>query len=366
MISQPAPAPSTQKDGPRNYPLNCWWVAATSEEVGRKPLARWLLDRPVVLYRTEAGKVTALDDRCLHRWAPLSGGYLEGDSLVCGYHGARFAADGRCIRYPTQSSVPATARIRAYSVIERGPFVWIWMGDDARRLEVALPPDFAWSTDPARSVVRGGFTLEANYMLLHENVLDLTHFNYLHRNSFGITNRNTPEYSVEGNQVISRQVVDCTGYSADELAAERLDSFTMRTEETGRFVTPALHSAETVAFRRPNSRLPELETSYINHCVTPENPSRTHYWWFMGFSAMPPDAQSGLSQFIANGFSEDKTMLESIQRVVDRDARHRDYPEFSFAGDAGGIQARRALQRILAAEGNGSRGQKSEHLHATQ
>jgi len=109
-------------------------------------------------------------------------------------------------------------------------------------------------------------------MLLHENVLDLTHFNYLHRNSFGITNRNTPEYSVEGNQVISRQVVDCTGYSADELAAERLDSFTMRTEETGRFVTPALHSAETVAFRRPNSRLPELETSYINHCVTPENP----------------------------------------------------------------------------------------------
>jgi phenylpropionate dioxygenase-like ring-hydroxylating dioxygenase large terminal subunit len=347
MIENVLPAATAQLAPQRNYPLNCWWVAATSEEVGSKPLGRWLLDRPVVLYRTEAGNVTALDDRCVHRWAPLSSGFLEGDTLVCGYHGARYSADGRCIRYPTQSSIPATACVRSYSVIERGPFIWIWMGDDAKASQASLPPDFAWSKDPARSVVRGGYMLDANYLLLHENVLDLTHFNYLHRNSFGITNRNAPDYRVEGNQVISSRVVDCTGYSRSELAAARLDTMTIRVEETGRFVTPALHSLESVAFRRPNPQLPEREVTYINHCVTPENPSRTHYWWFMGFGAMPPEAASGLSQFIANGFSEDKMMLESIQRLIDCDARHRDFPEFSFVGDAGGIQARRALQRIL-------------------
>ncbi len=348
-----APTPAGQAFTQRNYPLNCWWVAATSEEVGRKPLGRWLLDRPVVLYRTEAGKVAALDDRCLHRWAPLSTGYLEGDELVCGYHGARYSADGRCREFPTQSSVPSTACVRAYSVVERGAFIWIWLGDDTRRAEVELPPDFPWTTDPSWGVVRGGYYLEANYMLLHENVLDLTHFNYLHRDSFGISNRQPAEYRVEGLQVIARQVADIAAWSEAERAAVNVDAFTIRTEETGRFVTPALHSTEVVAVRRANPQFPEWQVStYIHHMVTPETPSRTHYWWLMGFAGMPAEAATGMTQYIANGFAEDKTMLESVQHMIERDPRHREFPEFSFKGDAGGIQARRVLQRILDAEGS--------------
>jgi phenylpropionate dioxygenase-like ring-hydroxylating dioxygenase large terminal subunit len=336
---------------PRNYPLNCWWVAATGQEVGHKPLGRWLLDRPVVLYRTQDGTVVALDDRCMHRSARLSSGYLDGNVLVCGYHGARYAVDGRCVSYPTEKSVPSTACVRAYAVVERGPFVWIWLGDDLKRSKVSLPPDFAWATEPDRSVVRGGYTLEANFMLLHENVLDLTHFNYLHRNSFGITNRQPPHYHVDGNQVLCRHVVEVNRYTEAERTAERLDEFTIRTEETGGFLSPALHSLETVLLRRPNTRLPERQSTFVNHCVTPESPSRTHYWWFMGFGAMPPEALADLSNLIAKGFLEDKEMLESIQQVLDRDPRHREYPEFSFKGDAGGVHARRALQRILAVDG---------------
>jgi phenylpropionate dioxygenase-like ring-hydroxylating dioxygenase large terminal subunit len=323
-------------------------VAATSEEVGRKPLGRWLLDRPVVLYRTQEGAVTALDDRCLHRSARLSSGYLEGNVLVCGYHGARYAVNGRCVSYPTESSIPSTACVRAYAVLERGPFVWIWLGDDLKRSAAAPPPDFAWAADADRAVVRGGYTLEANYMLLHENVLDLTHFNYLHRNSFGITNRRPPHYHVEGNQVLCRHVMEVEGYTEAERTAERLDAFTIRTEETGGFVSPALHSLETVLIRRPNAQLPERQSTFVNHCVTPESPSRTHYWWLMGFGAMPPEALTDLSSLIVNGFTEDKHMLESIQQLMDRDPRHREYPEFSFKGDAGGVLARRALLRILA------------------
>jgi phenylpropionate dioxygenase-like ring-hydroxylating dioxygenase large terminal subunit len=54
-----------------NYPRNCWWVAATGAEVGEAPLGRWLLDTPVVLFRSH-GVASALADRCIHRWAPLS------------------------------------------------------------------------------------------------------------------------------------------------------------------------------------------------------------------------------------------------------------------------------------------------------
>ena len=48
----------------RNYPLRCWWVAARSEEVGRSMLARWLLDTPVLLFRTLAGDAVAIENRC--------------------------------------------------------------------------------------------------------------------------------------------------------------------------------------------------------------------------------------------------------------------------------------------------------------
>ena len=52
-----------------NAPRNMWWVAAHSREVTTKPLARWILETPVVLYRLADGTPAALYDRCPHRWA---------------------------------------------------------------------------------------------------------------------------------------------------------------------------------------------------------------------------------------------------------------------------------------------------------
>src|SRR5258708_175910 len=67
------PSPSSPEMLPRrNYPFNCWWVAATADEVSRRPLSRWLLEQRVVLFRKEDGTPVALEDRCAHRWAPLS------------------------------------------------------------------------------------------------------------------------------------------------------------------------------------------------------------------------------------------------------------------------------------------------------
>ena len=77
-----------------NYPRNMWWVAARTDELTTTPLARWILEMPVVLYRTESGEPVALDDRCPHRWAPLSEGQVEGEELRCPYHGMRFGTDG--------------------------------------------------------------------------------------------------------------------------------------------------------------------------------------------------------------------------------------------------------------------------------
>src|SRR5204863_342447 len=89
-----------------NCPFNCWYMAATSDEVGRDLLARRLLGTEVVLYRAGSGDVVAMEDRCVHRAYPLSAGRLDGDRLVCGLHGFVYDPDGTCVDVPSQKNVP--------------------------------------------------------------------------------------------------------------------------------------------------------------------------------------------------------------------------------------------------------------------
>ena len=109
-----------------------WYVAAYSAEVGRALLARTILGEPLVLYRTSAGQPAALVDRCVHRHFPLSAGQLDGDTIVCGYHGFTYGPDGRCVAVPGQQRIPRTARVTAYPVAEQDSLVWVWIGDPER------------------------------------------------------------------------------------------------------------------------------------------------------------------------------------------------------------------------------------------
>ena len=88
-----------------NYPRNMWWCAAHRDEVSETPMARWLLEKPIVLYRLADGTPIALDNRCPHRWAPLSRGKVVNDQLVCTYHGMEFGKDGVCTKVPTQDNI---------------------------------------------------------------------------------------------------------------------------------------------------------------------------------------------------------------------------------------------------------------------
>src|SRR5436190_22179122 len=111
---------------------NAWYVAGWSHEFAPGAIhARTLIDQPIALYRTADGGLVALEDRCCHRFAPLSLGRLEQDDLRCMYHGLKFAPDGRCIEIPGQPMIPPAARVRTYPAAESGAWIWIWMGDAA-------------------------------------------------------------------------------------------------------------------------------------------------------------------------------------------------------------------------------------------
>src|SRR4051794_35924401 len=149
-----------------NYPEKCWYVAATSKELGDAPLGRRLLDRDVVLWRSETGEVVALDDSCAHRGFPLSHGQIEGDRLVCGYHGCAYGADGRCVSIPTQQGVPRGMKVRSYPILEDPPFIWVWLGP-AAAASASRPPRAPWLTDVGWSTFANAWPIKANFLMVH-------------------------------------------------------------------------------------------------------------------------------------------------------------------------------------------------------
>jgi vanillate O-demethylase monooxygenase subunit len=166
---------------------DAWYAVGRSGEFERELRGEVVAGRPLVLWRTDHGDVTALDARCAHKRFPLwEGKLLEDGSLECAYHGFAYDADGRCVAIPAlhdqSDRIPATARQRRYPVVEQDGLVWLWPGDGdpgepPRTPEIASPEWETISTEPMK--------VAANARLLIENLFDLTHFYPLHADNIG-------------------------------------------------------------------------------------------------------------------------------------------------------------------------------------
>jgi len=163
------------------YLTNVWYVAALSTEVdGEALFRRRLLDVPVLIYRKGDGTPVALHDRCPHRFVPLSMGRREGDDVVCAYHGLKFDCTGKCNHNPHGNQrIPDAARTRAFPVVERHGFLWIWMGNEAA--DPAAIPDYSPLDEGHPNAVAYTYMHpNANYQLILDNVMDLSHIDHVH------------------------------------------------------------------------------------------------------------------------------------------------------------------------------------------
>jgi len=336
----------------RNYPYNCWWVAAFSHEVGRSMLSRWLLDTPVVLYRTEAGQVVAMEDRCPHRQAPLSLGTLRGDSVECAYHGFRFSPDGSCNRVPTMESPPPFC-VESYPVKEDGPLVWIYLGDREVLDNVGPPPALHWASDPEFAVLNGHIEIAANYMLLKENVLDLTHLGFLHAKTFGITDIvHPPEVVMEAEGVTYRQrFVEHPLPAGYAIPLGLKPGIIWNRETYGSFVSPALQTSANDCFDPAKPGEPAMGRYRFAHATTPVDQNRMHYFWLIARDhGRSPGEMEQFGNVIKQGFAEDKLMLEAIQQLANRAPRRGSSGERSVRADAAAVQARRIVTRWMERE----------------
>lgn len=180
---------------------NIWYVAMWADDLKQGEIvARRITDIPLALYRKEDGGIAALVDACPHRFAPLSRGkILAPDRLRCPYHGLEFDSGGACVRNPHASGrIPPAAKISSYSAIEKHSLIWVWMGDQGAA-DPGLIPDFSILTqaDPQHVSKRDYLRMDANYILITENLLDLSHASILHEGILGNADTIPAEIKVE-------------------------------------------------------------------------------------------------------------------------------------------------------------------------
>lgn len=329
-----------------SYPLECWYVAATADEVGASLLARRVAGRNIVLFRRSDGGVGALEDRCAHRAAPLSMGRLDGDTVVCGYHGFTYSPDGTCVRVPSQLHVPYGASVASFPVREEGPFVWVWLGHPARANAVD-PPALRPLTDDGWTVLGGARDMAVNYMLLHDNALDRTHFPFVHPDTIhsGYVEDPPPlQVEVTETQVSYSRTFAPAPLADWQATATGLDpAGRYEQRETGTFVSPALH-VDVMDIVGPDGA---VFRGVLVRAFTPVDESHTAVHWRAARNYALDDA--GVTERLRGVYertmTEDQPLLEAIQQQSGP-AGH----DVSAVADAPAIRAYQIVDRMLAEE----------------
>jgi phenylpropionate dioxygenase-like ring-hydroxylating dioxygenase large terminal subunit len=335
---------------------NCWYAAGWSRDFAVDALtAVTILNEPIVIYRKGSGDAVALQDRCCHRFAPLSMGRREGDNLRCMYHGLKFAPSGKCIEIPGQPKIPPQAMVRRFPVVDKYSVAWIWMGDAALADE-SLIPNFVGVDDPQWAMKPGRMDYNANYVLINDNLLDLSHIAFLHCKSLGASftpegvSRPTITKKARGVR-FENWIQSGPSQMSSALSKGRIDIW-----QTYEFVIPGVflltadfYPAGTCAKfpEREPMGVAALHRQFTCQAVTPLTDDRTCYFFAYGPWAQEPQHAETLYQLGLKAFNEDRVMIEAQQKNINRAPESK---MVTIAIDSGVAQFRRMMDDMMLAE----------------
>jgi vanillate O-demethylase monooxygenase subunit len=330
---------------------NAWYCAATSAEVGEKPFARRILDLPILFARDSSGRVQAIGDMCPHRFAPLHKGVRQGNVIECPYHGLRFdLSSGACAHNPHgDGKIPDTARVPRYPVAERGDVVWIWPGDPELALSESVP-ELQLFASGSHGRVGGVLTMNVDYRLVLDNLLDLSHAPYLHAGTLS-----PPRAKRE-----TRQAVEGVTVSVNTV----MRGVEVPSSQALYFSSPRGDYYSDIEWTAPGTLRQRLAITEMGedpeagavtrnaHLITPESDHSTHYFWFHSRNRLQDDAavDERTRAILSHAFlAEDEPMIAACQAYQ----AGRDF--FSLTSiflptDRASLRCRRIMEKLVADE----------------
>lgn len=327
---------------------NAWYAAALSSEVTRTPLRRRILNQDILLYRTEAGLPCALQNRCAHRGFPLHSGWLKGDRIVCGYHGMEYGPDGVCAYAPTADRPAPALKLQRYPLIERGPFIWIWMSA-AANADSSLLPDHDWLLNPEWDHLHGSLHARCSYVRMNENLFDVSHFPFLHKaHGVGTIAYARRHIDLEAHGDRLRMSWDIDVPKVTELRLRHLAIFgrhARRVEDAWLWAPGTItNNAEFIDLDAKDGERKSYRVKQW-HMLTPESQTSCHYFWATGYDT--PYLQEDKARAIELTpvvFGEDVAALEAVEEIASWETR--DYKEASVPTDRSSLRMRRLLKEL--------------------
>lgn len=321
-----------------------WYPIMPVSRLDDGPQPFTLLNTEIVIWRNADGSLGAIRDRCCHRSAKLSRGYVDDNCITCAYHGWSYDTAGRVMRIPQaveQQGKPTSLSIPAYHAAERYGHVWVALEDPL------LPiPELPEADDPRfRRLDQFCEVWNCAALRVMENSFDTSHIAFTHRNSFGdITDVvQEPLFFEENEQGFdvaerSHRAMNRTGAAA----ALRIEGETTKRTQTAQWFMP---------FSR------RLSIRY---------PSNLQVTFFTGATPID-DKTCMLVQFCFRSDTEEAVSFESATAydriIVDEDRRiletmEYDVPlvptreeEIAMRSDLPGLTIRRRLRELLAKHG---------------
>ena len=337
---------------------NSWYVLGWVKDLDNAagPLGRVIIGDPVVVWRDSSGALHAMEDRCPHRHAPLSLGQVEGDRLRCMYHGMAFDTDGTCVHMPLMDR-PPDAKVRVYPIVESSDWLWVWMGEP-EAADVAFIPEAFGISDPERPMRSNSIEYDAHYQLIHDNLCDLSHVDFVHSTTLQPATGANWSASAPRIRMGDRSIQITRWFEGAQLPdnpAVQVDTWSSYD-----FVVPGIFimrgarypagTAEKFAGKEPVGVEP-LSRNIEQQAVTPISQSRTAYHYATGLIGSTPEITQALANrmdVVIATFEEDREIIEGQQRIWDLTPESR--PKQFLPQDKGPFMMRQLMQKLISAE----------------
>ena len=330
--------------------MRCWHAVATLDEVraaSPSPVAVTLLGERLAVADlsepAECARVVAFADRCPHRSARLSLGTVETGTagapaaVRCAYHGWRFGADGGCVAIPSAPGLPVPERARtpSHEVVVAYGLVWVRLEPGWPTVVPACP---GWNEAGTRMVAGEPYQLATSAERRVENLVDLSHFAWVHDGSLGKRERPVPPIP-ELRRVAGELRFD---YDPPPLEIET-DPTAMTGWSAYRMGMPF---TVDIAFGAPSGAA--AVASQLWFTVTPTTSTTCRTFWFVGRTSDLHGDDEPYMRFQQQILDEDRPIVESSDPAeIDLSGGVGDQ-ESSVRTDRVSIQYRRWLRELIA------------------